>query len=113
TGRRSGELADLFRQTLVFDWPDPEALSDFLEGGLMGATDCAQQGEWTPAVEQAWLRTIESLITHWPFDKLGSEDRQQFPLHGLWSVIDTDCRVMPRTSPRGTRGAGTTSNMWR
>jgi hypothetical protein len=88
-GKRAGELADLLRQALASECPDADALGDFLEGALMGATDSVTRAEPRgPGAEDAWLRTVESLVAHWPFAASGKDDRERFPVHVLWSVIE-------------------------
>ncbi|MEX2119725.1 MAG: hypothetical protein WD847_09030 [Pirellulales bacterium] len=90
-GSRVKELDEYFRQALALDWSDAAALTDFLHGALVGATDCFRgAGLKTAELEEAWLRVTDLVVARWPFGALNEAHGGRFSVHALLSVIEGD-----------------------
>ncbi len=90
----------LLDNALFWEWPDRQALMQFLHGLLFGAREALQQlepDEKKPGYV-TWSHLVELVSGLWPFDDEALGEQERFPLHAMCGVVEAEASVEQRTN---------------
>jgi hypothetical protein len=83
------EVHRLLEEVLARKDMDVDIVDRILDGVLWGATDYAlNRDAITPSLADAWLRTVDRVVSNWRFDQSQGDDGGHFPIHALSNMID-------------------------